>query len=416
MFTEEEALADLDNQFREAADRLGLSGGLAEMMARCAVELKINLPVHLDDGSLVVRPAFRIQHNVARGPCLGGIRIGPHVTREQMRGLAASMTWKCAIVNVPFGGAQGGIKADTSLMSASELERVVRRYTASIYDFTGPDRDVCMPDVGADGRTMAWVMDTHSMHARHTVTAAVVGKPRGLGGSHGSEEATGRGVGILAAEALSRSGSRIEEATVAIQGFGEVGAHAAIFLHEAGARVIAVSDITGGRHLPPGLDVPKLIAHVEAGGTLAEFTEGTAVSNDELLRLDCDVLIPAATEGQISSSVAEQTAARLIIEAAHQGVHWDARTVLAGRGINVVPDVLANSGGLVGAYYEWVQDRMGYFWELWDVRTRLERHLLRMFDEVFETATRSGLDLRAAAHTVGVGRVARFTEMRGLYA
>ncbi|HKB17162.1 MAG TPA: Glu/Leu/Phe/Val dehydrogenase [Planctomycetota bacterium] len=403
-------------RFDAAAKILGLDPNLYELLKIPDRELTVAIPVILDDGSLRVFPGYRVQHSISRGPCKGGIRFAPDVTIEEVRALAAWMTWKCAVVGIPFGGAKGGVRCDPRKMSRREVEQVVRRYTASIMDILGPERDVPAPDMGTDEQVMAWVMDTYSMHVRHTVTAVVTGKPIALGGSKGRRESTGRGVTLMAREALRTLGLEREGCRVAIQGAGNVGSTAAALFHEQGYRVVAISDVTGGIYDREGLDIPSLLAHLQQRRTLEGYGGGDRIDNASLLTCECDLLVPAATENQITSANAERVRARVILEGANGPTTAEADAILDRKGTFVVPDILCNAGGVTVSYFEWVQDRMGYFWEESLVNERMERILVNSFHDVRGSSEKHNASMRLGAYILAIDRVAETTRMRGLYA
>ena len=402
--------------FETAADHLGLEGGLREVLRQPDRELTVALPIMMDDKSIHVFTGFRVQHNFLRGPCKGGIRFSPDVNLDEMRALAAWMTWKCSVVDIPFGGAKGGVICDPRQMSNSELERLTRRYTAAIMDILGPDRDVPAPDMGTNEQTMAWIMDTYSMHVRQTTTAIVTGKPLSLGGSRGRVEATGRGVMLTCNEALKSMGQRPEDSRVVVQGAGNVGGIAALLLHREGYKVISISDMYGTILNTDGLDVPTVLAHIRATGRLTGYAEADHLPNEGQLELDCDVLVPAATENQITTDNVDRIKARLIVEGANGPTTALASDILDERGVLVVPDILANAGGVTVSYFEWVQDRMGYFWTEEIVNSRLEQIIVKAFNEVAGTAEKYGVGMRTAAYIVAIGRVASVYRLRGLFA
>jgi glutamate dehydrogenase (NAD(P)+) len=370
----------------------------------------------MDDGHIEVFAGYRVLHNIARGPGKGGIRFDKNVTLDEVRALAAWMTWKCAVVNIPFGGAKGGVICDPATLTRGELERITRRYTAEIMDLIGPEKDVPAPDMGTNPQTMAWVMDTYSMHARHTVTSVVTGKPLTLGGSRGRVEATGRGLMLIAREAAPLKGFTLAGSRVVVQGFGNVGSIAARMCHEAGAHVIAVSDINGGIHRAGGLDIPAVLAHYEKHRTFEGFAGVTKVGNAELLELDCDILIPAANENQIRGRNAGNIRAKIIVEGANGPTTQRADEILHEKGVLVVPDILANAGGVTVSYFEWVQDRAGFFWRESEVNDRLEDIMVQSFRDVATMAEKYGVSFRIAAYMLGISRVAHDTMVRGLYA
>lgn len=406
-------------RFDAAADKLGLDEGLYRILKSTERELKVSIPIQLEDGRIEVFNGWRVQHNSAMGPCKGGIRYSPFVDVDEVRALAAWMTWKCAIVNVPFGGAKGGVRCDPRQLSNREIERITRRYTCGIMDIIGPDRDIPAPDMYTNEQVMAWIMDTYAMHHGHVQTGVVTGKPWGLGGSMGRKEATGRGLLTMVREAARVKKLDLAGARVVIQGSGNVGGTIAQLLHEIGVKVIAISDIDGGLVAEGGLDIPAVLAHLEKHRSLAGFTEGQRCSNDELLTLPCEFLIPSATENQINSGNAADLRCRVIVEGANGPTTANADAILDDMDIFVVPDILANAGGVVVSYFEWVQDRMGYFWEERDVNTRLHKIMQKAFRQVYKRTRGRGrgrnVNMRTASYMEGIDRVAYFTKMRGLY-
>ncbi len=407
---------EMMSRFDLAAEKLGLDPGLYKVLREPVRETKVSIPVSMDDGRIEVFVGYRVLHNIARGPGKGGIRFDKNVTLDEVRALAAWMTWKCAVVNIPFGGAKGGVICDPPSLSRAELEKITRRYTAELMDQFGPEKDVPAPDMGTNPQTMAWIMDTYSMHARHTVTAIVTGKPLSLGGSRGRVEATGRGLMLICREAAPLRGLTLGSSRIVVQGFGNVGSIAARMCHEAGAKIVAVSDIQGGIHAPGGLDMPEVLAHYEKNRTLKGFPGAEAVANDALLELDCDILIPAANENQITRRNAAAIKARIIVEGANGPTTQRADEVLDSRNILVVPDILANAGGVTVSYFEWVQDRAGFFWRESEVNERLEDIMVQSFRDVAAMAEKYGVSFRIAAYMLGISRVAHDTMVRGLYA
>ncbi len=405
------------SRFDVAAEKLRLDPGFYQILKAPAKELTVAIPVLMDNGSFQVFKGFRVQHSIARGPGKGGIRFAPDVTIEEVRALAAWMTWKCAVVNIPFGGAKGGVICDPSKLSQAELEKITRRYTAEIIDIIGPERDIPAPDLGTDERVMAWVMDTYSMHARHTVTASVTGKPINLGGSRGRRDATGRGLLVTANEACAVTGVKLAGARVAIQGFGNVGGTAARLLHEAGAVIVAASDVHGGLYDAKGLPIPELLAHTKDRKPLPSYACGArAISNAEVLEVECDILVPAATENQIRAKNAPDIKARIILEGANGPTTANADKVLEEKKVFVVPDILANAGGVTVSYFEWVQDRQGFFWTEEVVNERLEYIMVNSFRDVHQMAVKHSVNMRIAAYMLAIDRVAYDTRMRGIYA
>jgi glutamate dehydrogenase (NAD(P)+) len=402
--------------FDEAVKRLGLDPPAIESIKRPRRTIIVNLPIRMDDGRVRVFEGYRVQHSIGRGPGKGGVRFHPDVDLDEVTALAFWMTWKCAVVNIPFGGAKGGVKCDPAQLSRNELERLTRRWTAELIEVLGPDSDVPAPDVNTDAQTMAWIMDTYSMHARQQVTGVVTGKPIELGGSLGRREATGRGVLICIREAARRLGISLAGARVAIQGFGNVGGVAAELLHEAGATIVAVADVNGGIINPEGLDLPALAEHVRGARTVAGFEGGRLCEPVEVLEVDCDILVPAALDNVIHSGNVDRIRARLVAEGANGPIASEADDALAARGITVIPDILCNAGGVTVSYFEWVQDRMGWFWNEGEVNERLERIMVRAFDDVWKVAAEHGTSLRIAAYMLAIKRVLDVHRMRGLYA
>jgi len=403
-------------RFDVAVKKLNLDEGLTKYLRTPNREIVVHIPVVMDNGKLEVFDGFRVQHNIARGPCKGGVRYAPNVTLDEMRGLAAEMTWKCAVVNIPFGGAKGGIVCDPQKLSAGELERITRRYTAEILDYIGPERDVPAPDMNTNEQTMAWIMDTYSMHVRHTVTASVTGKPLDLGGSHGRREATGRGCMIVTDQALKRFGRQREQTRVIVQGFGNVGSQAARLMYEAGYKIIGVADINGGVFNPHGLDVPALLEFVEQSKTVQGFPGGERIGNMEILEQDTEVLLPAATESVITSANANRIKARILTEGANSPTTAPADDILFERGVFVIPDILANAGGVTVSYFEWVQDRQGYFWTEGMVNERLHHIMVAAFNDVVRYGEKHGVNNRIAAYMLAIDRVAFTVKLRGIYA
>jgi len=414
--TELNPFEEMVQRFNIAAEKLKLDDGLYQVLLTPDREIGVAIPVMMDNGSLKVFKGYRVQHSLARGPAKGGIRYAPDVTLDEVRALAAWMTWKCAVVNLPFGGAKGGIVCDPKTLSSAELEKLTRRYTASLMDVLGPDRDVPAPDVNTDERVMAWIMDTYSMHARHTVTACVTGKPLDLGGSVGRREATGRGCKIVCDRAISRFGMKRENTRVIIQGFGNVGSMAANILYGAGYSVIGVSDIHGGIINTLGINITKLMAHVLEAKTVVGFPDAEPISGEDLLVQPCDILLPAATENQITHENAERIQARIICEGANGPTTAQADEILFDKKVFIVPDILANAGGVTVSYFEWVQDRQGYFWNLKTVNERLEEIMVNSFDTVASYADRHNVNMRIAAYMLAIDRVAFTIRERGIYA
>jgi glutamate dehydrogenase (NAD(P)+) len=404
------------SRFDHAAQLLQLDPDLYKVLRVPNREITTYIPVFMDDGHIEVFTGFRVQHNFARGPAKGGIRYAPDVTLDEVRALAAWMTWKCAVVNIPFGGAKGGVICDPSQMSQGELERLTRRYTAELIDFIGPERDVPAPDMNTNEQTMAWVMDTYSMHARHTVTAVVTGKPIELSGSQGRREATGRGLLFVIDEAVKKLGLKPENTKVVIQGSGNVGGTAARLMSETGYKVVAISDIHGGIYNPRGLDIPNVMSYLAKHKTFERYPNAEPVSNHELLEIDCEVLLPAATENQITSHNANRIKCKILAEGANGPTTAAADDILESKGVFVIPDILANAGGVTCSYFEWVQDRMGYFWKEDMVNERLKDIMVASFNDVVKYAENHGVNNRIAAYMLAVDRVAYITRVRGIYA
>ena len=407
----ETALAQLD----EAAELMGLAPGVHETLRSPKRALIVSVPFRLEDGTTRVCQGYRIHHNVTRGPAKGGIRYHPDVNLAEIKALAMWMTWKCAIAGIPFGGAKGGISVEPKELLRSELERMTRRYASEILPLIGPERDIPAPDMNTDEEVMSWIMDTYSMNQGYSVPGVVTGKPVSIGGSRGRAGATSRGVMYMVFSTLKTLGLGIDEVTVAIQGYGKVGGHAAQLLHDAGCRVIAVSDVDGGLYREKGLDPEAINRHKKETGAVAGFAGAEPMSNSELLEVECDVLIPAAIEGVITVKNADKVRARIVCEAANGPVTFEADKILNDRGIFVVPDILANAGGVTVSYFEWVQDIQAYFWSDDEVNDRLRQIMEGAFDQVHELAERKGLTMRQAAHWIGVGRVAEAHLTRGLF-
>ena len=407
---------EMMSRFDLAAQKLGLDPGLYKVLREPVRETKVSIPIVMDDGHIEVFIGYRVLHNIARGPGKGGIRFDKNVNLDEVRALAAWMTWKCAVVNIPFGGAKGGVICDPGSLSRGELERITRRYTAELMDLFGPEKDVPAPDMGTNSQTMAWIMDTYSMHARHTVTSVVTGKPLSLGGSRGRVDATGRGLMLIARDSAPLRGFTLSGSRVVVQGFGNVGSVAARMCHEAGARVLAVSDINGGIYSEQGLDLPALVAHYDKKKTFDGISGVRKIGNEELLELECDILIPAANENQIRGRNAGNIRAKIIVEGANGPTTQRADEILHEKGVLVVPDILANAGGVTVSYFEWVQDRAGFFWREQEVNERLEDIMCQSFRDVAAMAEKYDVTFRIAAYMLGISRVAHDTMVRGLYA
>jgi glutamate dehydrogenase (NAD(P)+) len=403
-------------EFDGAARLLGLDPGIWRILTNPKRQIIVSCPIQMDNGDIEVFTGYRVQYNITLGPAKGGIRYHPDVTLDEVTALAAWMTWKCAVAHIPFGGGKGGIVCDPTRMSRRELEALTRRYVAEIVDAIGPEKDVPAPDVNTNDQVMAWVMDTYSMHVGHTSTAVVTGKPIEMGGSLGRREATGRGVMIVTREAAKHLGLDIKSATVAVQGFGNVGSVSADLLAKLGAKIVAVTDWKGGVHNAAGLDVPAMLEYAKQHKTIDGFPGGETIDNDQLFELDVDILVPAALENQITEDNAPSIKAKIVAEGANGPTTPEAHRSLHDRGVFVIPDILANSGGVTTSYFEWVQDRHGYFWTEEEVNYRLEAKMVEAFNDVLETSLRYKTDLRTAAYIVAINRVATVTRMRGMYA
>jgi glutamate dehydrogenase (NAD(P)+) len=413
---EENPFESMMSRFDRAAQLLDLDPDLYAVLRVPNRELKVYIPTRMDSGRIQVFEGYRVQHNFARGPAKGGIRYAPDVSLDEVRALAAWMTWKCAVVNVPFGGAKGGIICDPQQMSSGELERMTRRYAAELLDFIGPEKDVPAPDMNTNEQTMAWIMDTYSMHARHTVNAVVTGKPIDLGGSAGRREATGRGILFVVNEAIKRFKMTRPETRVVVQGSGNVGGIGARLLHESGYKVVAISDVHGGIYNPNGIDIPKALGYLATTRSFEGYQDVEFVNNQALLELECDVLVPAATENQITSQNADKLKCKVLAEGANGPTTAAADEILHQKGIFVIPDILANAGGVTVSYFEWVQDRMGYFWPEDVVNERLSHKMVASFNDLCRYADSHSVDTRTAAYMLAIDRVAYDTRMRGIYA
>jgi len=408
-------LATAQAQLAAAVERLGYDAGLHAMLATPRREIHVAIPLRRDDGRTEVLHGFRVQHNVSRGPGKGGLRYHPSVDIDEVRALAMWMTWKCAVVELPYGGAKGGVAIEPRQYSPAELERVTRRYTSEIMPMIGPERDIMAPDVGTDAQTMAWVMDTYSVNQGYTIPAVVTGKPLEVGGSLGRATATSRGVVHATRAAIAEAGLELDDVRVAVQGFGKVGSHAARFFAEGGSRVEAVSDEFGGVHRPGGLDMPRLVEHVRRTGSVVDFDGGDPIANEDLLTADVDVLVPAAVEGVLTHSNAHEVKARWVVEGANGPTTPRADEILADRGVVVVPDILANAGGVVVSYFEWVQAQQAYWWTETEIEERLAQRMMQSYAAVAELARREDVRLRDAALLLSVQRVATAHRKRGLY-
>ena len=403
-------------RFDYAAERLSLDPGLYKVLRSPEKQIIVSVPIPRDNGEVEVYTGYRVLYNTSRGPAKGGIRFDMNVTLDEVKALAAWMTWKCAVVNIPFGGAKGGVVCDPPNLSLAELERITRRYTSAIIETLGPDSDVPAPDVNTNERMMAWIMDTYSMHKRHTVTAVVTGKPVEMGGSLGRREATGRGCMLVTREALRRLKLPIAGTKVAVQGFGNVGSIAAQLMEQLGLTIVAVSDKSGGLYNPKGLNIQALQQHVKQHRYLSEYKEADHIANQDVLTLDCDVLVPAALENVITSHNARDIKARIICEGANGPTTANADKILEEKGVFVIPDILANAGGVTVSYFEWVQDRGGYFWDEETVNQRLERIMVQSFDEVAAMAAKHNVNTRIGAYMQAIERVAAVHRLRGMYA
>ena len=403
-------------RFDEAAARLGIDEGMQKVLRSPAREVIVHIPVQLDDGRLELFTGYRVQHSIARGPAKGGIRFAPDVTLDEVRALASWMTWKCAVTNVPFGGAKGGIICDPSLLSPAELEKITRRYTAELYDFIGPEIDVPAPDVNTNEQTMAWIMDTYSMHSRHTQTAVVTGKPIDLGGSRGRTEATGRGCMIVTEQALRHLGLERGSTRVVIQGFGNVGGMAARLMARSGFKIVSIIESDGAVYNSKGLDIAGLMKHRQQTGSILDFPEAENIGRDEAMFMETDVLLPAAREDVITSENAHKLRCKILCEGANGPTTHFADPILASQGIFIIPDIVANAGGVTVSYFEWVQDRQGYFWNEQLVNDRLEEIMVNSFQDVVAYAEKHGVHNRTAAYMLALDRVAFAIKLRGIYA
>lgn len=403
-------------QFDRAAEAMNLDQNLRERLKLPQRSLVVSLPVRMDDGRVEVFTGYRVQHDSSRGPSKGGIRYHPDVNLGEVAALAMWMTWKCALADLPYGGAKGGVKVSPKRLSRAELQRLTRRYAAEIFPLIGPEKDVPAPDVGTDAQVMAWIMDTYSQQVGYAVPGVVTGKPLSIGGSLGREEATGRGVVYITLEALRHLKIDVRNTTVAIQGFGNVGSHTALIMRECGARVIAVSDVTGGLYNPAGLNIPELLRRYKtAGEPLKDTKLGDAITNEELLQLDCTVLVPAALSEQITKRNAAQLRCRVLVEGANGPTTLEADQILADKGVFILPDVLANSGGVIVSYFEWVQDVQRFFWKAKDIQERLQEIQSSAFHRTLQFATTQKTSMRMAALMSGIDKVAQAHLQRGLY-
>ena len=403
-------------RFDLAARKLNLEDGLWKLLRMPAREVIVHFPVAMDNGKIEIFTGFRVQHSIARGPGKGGIRYSPDVTLDEVRALASWMTWKCAVVNIPFGGAKGGVICDPKKMSQGELERMTRRYTSEIIDFIGPEKDVPAPDMNTNEQTMAWIMDTYSMHVGHTVTSVVTGKPLNIGGSRGRTEATGRGVRTICDESLRYLKMPVEGCRVVIQGFGNVGSNAARLMMESGYKIVGIAEVNGGLENPNGIDIHQLLDYRRRNNTILGFRGAESMPSEELLESECEILIPAATENVITSRNADKIKARIIVEGANGPTTAVADEILAEKRIFVMPDILANAGGVTASYFEWVQDRQGYFWKEALLNEQMETFLRDSFDDVVRYAEAHNVNNRIAAYMLAIDRVAYTVKQRGIYA
>ncbi len=403
-------------RFNLAAEKLKLDEGLWRVLRQPNREIIVHIPVNMDNGQLEVFTGYRVQHSIARGPAKGGVRYSPDVTLDEVRALASWMTWKCAVVNIPFGGAKGGIICDPKNMSRGELERMTRRYTSELIEFIGPEKDVPAPDVNTNEQTMAWMMDTYSMHMRQTVTAVVTGKPLNMGGSRGRREATGRGVMIICDESIKKNNMTREGTRVIIQGFGNVGSNAALLMHLAGYKIIGIGEWDGGLYNSKGIDLPALWEYRQKEGTIHGFKGAEKAATADLLTTECEILIPAATENVITSANADKVKAKILVEGANGPTTAAADDILADKHVFVMPDILANAGGVTASYFEWVQDRQGYFWKESVVNEQLEHIMVSSFEDVVRYADTHQVNNRIAAYMLAIDRVAYTIRQRGIYA
>jgi len=402
-------------QLDRVAGIMHLDPRIHTLLRHCKRVMEVSVPVKMDDGSLRVFIGWRVHHNLARGPAKGGIRYSPTLTLDEVKGLAMLMTWKCAVVDIPYGGAKGGVVCNPAELSDGELERLTRRYTSELILLLGPEKDIPAPDLGTDERIMAWMMDTYSMNLGYSVPGVVTGKPVNIGGSRGRREAPGRSVAICVEEAAARLGINLEGARVALQGFGKVGSVVALLLHAIGCKIVAISDVKGGIYNPHGLNPVKLLSHKRRTKTVSDYEDGDYITNEELLELPCDILIPAAVEGVITAQNADKVKAKLLVEAANGPVTPEADAILRDKGVFIVPDILANAGGVVVSYFEWVQDIQQFFWTEQEVNERLRQVIRRAFGEVWGIMQERSVDMRTAAYILAVSRVAEAISMRGIY-
>jgi len=402
-------------QFNKVADKLELEPGIREFLIKPKRQLIVSVPVEMDDGSYKVFDGYRVQHNIARGPAKGGIRYHQNVTLDEVKALATWMTWKCAVVNVPYGGAKGGITCDPTKMSAREIERLTRRYTAEISIIIGPEKDIPAPDVNTNAQTMSWIMDTYSVLKGYSVPGVVTGKPLFIGGSLGRDAATGRGVMYVVREAVKCLGLQLNDMKVVVQGFGNVGSNAALLLEEIGCKIIGICDVYGAVYNKKGIDIKKAVDFVRSTGKVVDLPDTEPIDPDEFLTLECDILVPAALEGQITKDNADKIQAKIIAEGANGPTTPEADEILFDRGIFVIPDILANAGGVSVSYFEWVQDLMAHYWTEEEVNSKLEKIMKDAFKQVYDSATAQKTSMRDAAYMLAVARVAEATRIRGIY-
>ena len=403
-------------RFDFAARKLNLDEGMWKVLRQPTREIIVHIPVGMDDGSIEVFTGYRVQHSIARGPAKGGVRYAKDVSLDEVRALASWMTWKCAVVNIPFGGAKGGVICDPKSMSQGELERMTRRYTAELMEFIGPEKDVPAPDMGTNEQTMAWMMDTYSMHQRQTVTSVVTGKPLNIGGSRGRLQATGRGISVVCDNALEYLGMQVKGCRVIVQGFGNVGSNAARLLFEKGYTIVGLAEYDGGLWNEKGIDIPALVRHRAQAGSIVGFAGAEAADSADVITRECEIFVPAATENVITSANAADLKCRILCEGANGPTTIPADEILAGNGVFVLPDILANAGGVTASYFEWVQDRMGYFWTEAEVNERLDRIMTDSFHDVMSYAQTHGVNNRIASYMLAIDRVAYTTKQRGMYA
>ncbi|MCU7491343.1 MAG: Glu/Leu/Phe/Val family dehydrogenase [Bacteroidota bacterium] len=402
-------------RFEKAAQILGLENGAYQYLKSPVKQVITSIPIIMDNGNIQVFEGYRVIHNDILGPSKGGLRFAPDVNLDEMKALAAWMTWKCAVVNIPFGGAKGGIRCDPSKLSMNELEKLTRRFTSNLLDIFGPEKDIPAPDMNTNEQVMAWVMDTYSMHTKTTTRAVVTGKPLILGGSLGRREATGRGVTMVSIAALKKMGINPESATAVVQGFGNVGSVSAQLLHEKGIKIVGLGDISGAIYNNKGISIPQVMEYFSRNKALSGFPEAEEITNEELLELPCDVLVPAAKEDQITKYNAPKLRCKIITEGANGPTTAAADPILEDKGILVIPDILANAGGVTVSYFEWVQDRTGYFWSLNRVNRRLERMMHEAFDNVYHHAETYKVSLRLGAYVLAINKVANTLKIRGIY-